>query len=130
MEHFAKSRFWRAFAVALVLALAYLGWSLSADRTLLPVAHAGGVGMATNGSFVFTTNELGDVLYVWPVTSSGGAAASYGEQWVWTTQTVTRKPFRWFDQPGVVPPGTPPGTIPPTPGGTPGGRYGGGERER
>jgi hypothetical protein len=126
MEHFANSRFWRAAFVALIAAIAYLGWSLAGDRSILPVAQAGGVFAAPNGLFVYTTSETGETLYAWPVGGQGGAVASYMEQWSWQSGTVTRKPLRYYDQPGlgpVYPPGGPP--LPPPPGGTPGGRYGG-----
>jgi hypothetical protein len=125
MEHFAKSRFWRGFAAALILVLAYIGWSLAGDRTILPVAHAGGVVLG-QGGYVFTTSEAGDVLYAWPIGQGGGAATSYVEQWSWAAGTVTRRPVRYYDQPGFGPVG-PGGQVPPPPppGESPNGRYGG-----
>lgn len=116
MEHFAKSRFWRAAFLALVAAVAYLGWSLAGERSILPVAHAGGVVFGPGGA-VYTTSEAGDVLYVWPVGAVGAATASYAEQWSFNAGTVTRRVMRYYDQPGVGPTGQP--------GESPTGRYGG-----
>lgn len=98
MEPFAKSPFWRGLAVALVAAVAYLGWAIAGDRTILPVAHAGGV-FGANGpqSVVYTTNEAGDVLYVW----LGGAV----EQHSWASATVTaRRMVRVASAPPELPP--------------------------
>lgn len=122
MQHFAESRFWRACAVAFIAALFYLGWSIAGDRSVLPVAQAGGVSTSPSGAFLFTTNERGDTLFAWPATQGGTAAASWVEMWTWDSGTVARKPLRFVDTPGLLPPGG--GPLPPAPGG----RFEGGGR--
>src|SRR5947209_109627 len=127
MEHFARSRFWRAAFVALVAAVASLAWALSGARSFMPAAQAGGV-YAGRG-VVYPTTEAGDVLYVGPTSGVGGASTSWMEQWSWANGSLTRKPVLVVNPGigpgGVYPPGTvPPGTVPPNPGGTPSGRYG------
>jgi hypothetical protein len=114
MEHFAKSRFWRAVAVALVLAVLALAWAI-AGRTMsvLPVAEAGGVTTSVQGSIVFTTSESGTVLYVWPVGAAGAATTSWIEEWN-ADGRVLRRPVRRVEAP----------IGPPPPGEGPGGRFG------
>jgi hypothetical protein len=116
MEHFAESRFWRATAVALVAALFSLAWAVSGERTLLPVAHAGGVVVGPPG-VVYTTSEAGDQLYVW---YTGGGNPYPFEHWSYGTGTVTRKPVARFDQQigpsQPLPPPAQPGGFPGAPG--------------
>ncbi len=113
MEHFAKSRFWRAAAVALVAALFALAWSIAGggERSLLPVAQAGGVADGP-GSALYSTDETGSILYVW---HAGGGIM---EKWSYDLGQVSRKRAMLFELPGARP-GDP---LPPPPGGTPDGR--------
>ena len=119
MEHFAKSLFWRSVAVALVAALAYLDWAISAERTVLPVAEAGGVS-SVHGGWIYAASEDGSRLYGYPVGGGGMPAGGWMECWDWGAGMLYRKPFTGLERPM----GYPPGTLPPPPGGTPSGRPG------
>lgn len=85
MEHFARSPFWRAIAVAVAAALVYLGWAISGGRSILPVAQAGGVTFAPQLNGLFTTDETGSVLYVWQL------AGPVVERYSFESGTVERK---------------------------------------
>ena len=127
MQDFAESRFWRAIAVALVSGIFYLGWAASGDRTILPVAHAGGAVVSPSG-IVYTTNESGDTLYMYY--TAGGNPYAF-ESWSYATATVTRRPIARYDQQigpaAPLPPAPHPGQ-PGMPSG--GGGQGGWERPR
>lgn len=128
MQHFAESRFWRAIAVALTVGVFYLGWAISGERSVLPVAHAGGVVMTPSGA-ICTTNEAGDVLYVW----NANSVPTTVDRWSFISGVVTRQPFLRIE--GPLGPGAPVSPQP-YPGGQPprgpgqGGGDGGWERPK
>jgi|SRR5579862_2076782 len=67
------SRFWRAVAIAFVVAILYVGHGLHNDRgeagfSIVNAAHAGGVGVHANKTsdcVVFTTSDDGTKLFAW-----------------------------------------------------------------
>ena len=89
MEHFANSWYWRLAFAALVAAIGYLGFAIAGERTILPVVRAGGVDVTSMG--VCTTNQGGDVLYVWPVGKPIGTPAQY---WVFDRGEVFNRQMR------------------------------------
>jgi len=129
MQHFAESRFWRAIAVAMTVGVFYLGWAISGERTVIPVAHAGGVVMAPGGA-ICTSNDAGDVLYIWNASSFPGMV----DRWSFATGMVTRQAVNRIE--GPLGPGAPvpaqpfPGGQPRGPGQGQGGGDGGWERPK
>jgi len=109
MEHFAKSWFWRIVAVSVVGALAYFGWAVAGERTILPVAQAGGVYAHPATGQVYTTSQAGDVLYVWPL--AGAGRSGHLERWSFRDGSVTYKALTTYTP--IVPgqPGVPGGAI-------------------
>lgn len=117
METLVRSWFFRLWASALVLAVGYLGFAISshAPHTGLPVAEAGGVFGHARPGYIYTTNDAGNVLYVWPIL--GQAPTSHLERWSFEDGTVTYKPLTAFTplapgQGGVPVPFPPGGFVP------------------